>query len=126
MCLFKTKNLLDSFKHAINGIVYVFKHERNLQIHFVLAIIVLIFAVLLRLSSFEWIIIVFCISLMFFAEMVNTALEAHMDFHVGEEYSSVAKNVKDIAAGAVLFCAMGVSIIGLIIFLPKIYNLFLL
>jgi diacylglycerol kinase (ATP) len=53
-------------------------------------------------------------------EMVNTALEAVVDL-VTEEYRPLAKKAKDTAAGAVLISAIMAAVIGLIIFLPKIF-----
>ena len=56
-------------------------------------------------------------------ELVNTAVEAVVDL-VTEEKKPLAKIAKDTAAGAVLFAAIVSVIIGCIIFLPYLLELF--
>jgi diacylglycerol kinase len=123
MSLYKAKNFFESLSFAVNGIIYALKTQRNLKIHFVIAVLILILSYVLQLQLFEWSIIVFCIVLMFFSEMTNTVVETIIDLHYGDEYSQIAKNAKDVAAGAVLICAAGVAIVGTIIFLPKMIQM---
>lgn len=120
MSLYKTKNFFHSLKFALAGLHLALKTQRNLRIHFVIALIVLILGLFLKLSAIEWAIIVFCIILIFFAEMTNTAIESLIDLYCGDNCSQIAKDTKDIAAGAVLCSAVGVGVIGMLIFVPKI------
>ena len=53
-------------------------------------------------------------------ELVNTAIENVVDL-VTMEKKPKAKIAKDVAAGAVLVSAIFSAIIGLIIFIPKIF-----
>jgi diacylglycerol kinase len=119
----KAKNLLESFNYALNGIEYALKTQRNLRIHSVIAVLVIILASLLNLHNIEWAIIVLCIALVYFAELSNTALEVLMDSYYGDKYSELAKNAKDIAAGSVFSCAIFSIIVGMLIFIPRILDI---
>ena len=77
---------------------------------------------ILKVSIIEWGILVLVISMVLALEMINTAIERCVDL-VTKEYKELAKNAKDIAAGAVLVMSMFSVVIGIIIFLPKIMNL---
>ncbi|MEW5822454.1 MAG: diacylglycerol kinase family protein [Cyanobacteriota bacterium] len=119
MSIYKAKNFVESLKFATNGIICALKTQRNLKIHFIIALLILILSYLLKLEYLEWSVIIFCIVLMIFSELINTVVEAIIDVHYGDEYSHIAKNAKDVAAGAVLICAIGVAVVGTMIFLPK-------
>ena len=67
----------------------------------------------------EWCILVLVIGMVIALEMVNTALERCVDL-VTKDYKELAKNAKDVAAGAVLVMSMFSVVIGILIFLPKI------
>ena len=54
------------------------------------------------------------------AEGFNTAIERLVDL-VSPDFHPVAGDVKDVAAGAVLICAIAAAIIGMIIFIPYFY-----
>lgn len=107
---------------AFNGIKKAFQTERNLRFHFFVAIIVTFLGIILSLSILEWVGILFCIGLVICAELFNTAIEKLVDL-VSPQFDKKAGLVKDISAGVVLFAAIISIIIGLIIFLPKIYIL---
>ena len=114
--------LIKSFAYAWEGIRSCFQSEPNFRIHSVLAIVVLVFSMLFKISTVEWIAVCFCIAFVVTMEMLNTAIEklcdvTHKDFHSG------IKKVKDIAAGAVLGAAFFSLITGIVIFLPKIISL---
>jgi len=74
------------------------------------------------LSNFEWTVLVLAIALVLSLEMINSAIEYMVDL-VSKDYNPVAGKVKDVAAGAVLIAAIFAIIIGLIIFIPKIFKL---
>ena len=119
----KAKKLEDSFKHAFEGIESSFKSERNMKIHFVLMIIVIVLGLLFKINIYEWLICIILFGLIISLELVNTAIETVVDM-VMPKIDERAKLAKDIAAGAVLSSAIAAAIIGLIIFLPKIIYLF--
>ena len=91
-----------------------------MRIHLTAAILVTAAGTLLRISAVEWIICLILFGLIMSLEMVNTAQEAAVDL-VTQEQQPLAKMAKDAAAGAVLVSSMMAAIIGLIIFLPKIF-----
>ena len=78
---------------------------------------VIIAVIVLGITRTEWIMVVMCIGTVIAAELFNTAIEKLVDL-VSPERHPVAGRVKDIAAGAVLICAVAAAIIGLIIFIP--------
>ena len=112
--------LIFSFKYAFEGIITTIKEERNMFIHFLIAIIVVITGVYVRLSLNEWFICLLLFALVFSLELINTAIENTVDL-VTTKKNKKAKLAKDAAAGAVLIAAIFASIIGIIIFLPKFF-----
>ena len=116
------KRLRKSFGYAFKGIDDVIKHEPNMKIHVVVAILVVIMAFILKVSIIEWIILVLLIGAVLAAETINTTIEILVDMYT-KEYDEKAKIVKDTAAGTVLILAITSAIIGLIIFIPKIIYL---
>lgn len=111
------RKYLRSFGYAIEGTITASK-EQNFKSHVVSAIIVMLAGYLTGLSRIEWYIVLLLIALMFALEMINTAIERVVDL-ASPEIHPLAKQAKDIAAGAVLVFALFSAIIGLLIFLPK-------
>ncbi|KLV27313.1 diacylglycerol kinase [Niallia circulans] len=112
---------LSSFRLAILGILTAIKQERNVKIHLVITILVIVLGLLNDLSKQEWMLIAFCIGLVISLELINTAIERVVDL-VTSEYHPLAKEAKDIAAGAVFVAAILSIVIGGIIFIPKIWS----
>lgn len=106
-----------SFRFAVEGILAALR-EQNLKFHFVSAIIVVIAGIATGLSAVEWSIIILIITAVIGAELFNTAIERVVDL-ASPEIHPLAKQAKDVAAGAVLVFALASVIIGLLIFLPK-------
>ena len=96
----KTKKLINSFKYASEGFLISFKRERNMKIHIFIMILVIIAG-----------------------ELFNTAIEATVDIAMPYK-DKRAKLAKDVSASAVLVLAIASAIIGGIIFIPKILNVF--
>lgn len=110
------------FSYAWNGLSTVLKRERNFRIHIFAAILVVSVGLLVKLSPIEWLIICLTITIVLVTEIVNSAIEKTIDYISKDEHPD-AKNIKDMAAGAVLIAAIASIIIGVIIFLPKISHL---
>lgn len=106
-----------SFGYAFRGIITSFE-EQNMKFHGFAACIVVLCGFLTGLKIEEWLILILTISLVFGAEMINTAIESVVDL-TSPDVHPLAKRAKDVAAGAVLVFAITSVIIGLIIFLPK-------
>ncbi len=114
---------IKSFKYAISGLKILFKNEHNSRIHFVAMILAITSGIILKISLNEWISVVFSIGIVFITETLNSAIESISDF-VSPEYQPLIKNTKDFSAAAVLIAACSSIIVGCIIFLPKIYNIY--
>lgn len=116
----KKTSLFHSFSYAISGVIHTIRHERNMKIHCTAAVLVIAFSFFFRLSAVEWLFILFAVGGMFSLELINTAIERTVDLCT-EDFHLLAKQAKDIAAGAVIVYAILSVIIGCIIFLPKIF-----
>lgn len=116
------KKLIRSFGYAFKGIGYATTTQLNFRVHLVAALAATSLGIGLHISTNEWVWIILCITLVLVAEMFNTAIEFLTDL-VSPGYHPKAGHVKDIAAGAVLLCAIFALITGVIIFGPKIETL---
>jgi diacylglycerol kinase (ATP) len=114
--LAEVKSLAKSFRNAIAGVAYCIKNERNMRIHLTVTAYVLVFSAFYHLTGTEYILLAGAICLVLFAEAVNTAIEAVVNMHT-QCYDSLARIAKDVAAGAVLICAVVAAVIGCILFL---------
>lgn len=115
----KKEPFAKSFGHACSGIFTGITKERNMKIHLIATMLVVIAGFLLHISIIEWYICLILFGLIMALELVNTAVEAVVDL-VTEERKPLAKIAKDTAAGAVLIAAIMAAIIGCMIFFPKI------
>ncbi|MCF0255229.1 diacylglycerol kinase family protein [Bacteroides heparinolyticus] len=118
------KKQLYGFGYAWKGIRCCIGKEQNLSFHLIAAIIVVIAGFILSITKIEWTIVILCIGVVIAAELFNTAIERLVDL-VSPQQHPIAGKVKDIAAGAVLVCAVTAAIIGLIIFVPYLTRFFL-
>ncbi len=117
------KKQIQSFGHAFKGMAYVIRTQRNMRIHLVAAVAVVVAAFWFSISSLEWLAIILCIGLVLAAESFNTAIELLVD-KISPDYDKQAGRIKDIAAAAVLFCAIASLLIAALIFIPKIISIF--
>lgn len=113
--------LYKSFGYAFTGILSALKSERNLVIHFVIMSLVITFGFMFEISVLEWIICMIMFALVISAELFNTAFEMLVDM-TEPNVNKKAKFCKDVAAGTVLFNATIAFIVGLMIFIPYIFN----
>ena len=111
----KPTSSLDSLNFCIEGIIYAFRHEKHVRYHYGIAALALIVSLVLKLPAVEFALLAISIVILLFAEMVNTAIEEVVNLVVGDEYHQLAKNAKDISAGAVLISSIGVIIMGYMI-----------
>lgn len=115
------KRLTNSFKYAFEGILQAYVGEQNLKIHTVIAVLVIIFGFILKISYTEWLVCLVLIGLVLMAEFFNTSIEYLVDL-TSPEIHPLAKATKDTASAGVLMMAIISAIIGLIIFIPKLIN----
>ena len=116
------QGIIKAFNAAIEGIIYTFKSERNMKIHYCLAVLVFVASLFFGLNRFEMILLVFAISLVIIAEMFNTAIEKTIDM-ITDEYHVLAKIAKDVAAGGVLIAALNAVVVGYLLFYNKLTEL---
>jgi undecaprenol kinase len=114
----KASRFFHSFQFAVQGIGAALKREQNMRLHFLAALVVIGAGIWSGLSKGEWIIVLLLIGGMVALEMMNSAIERVVDL-ASPDIHPLAKEAKDIAAGAVLVFAAASAIIGLLIFIPK-------
>ncbi|MBQ8889495.1 MAG: diacylglycerol kinase family protein [Bacteroidaceae bacterium] len=108
---------IKSFGYAFKGIGSLLKKEHNAWIHCSAIVLVTIAGFYFGITPTEWCIVVLCFGIVLAAEGFNTAIERLVDL-VSPDYHPIAGDVKDVAAGAVLICAIAAAIVGFIVFLP--------
>jgi len=119
----KNRSFLSGLRHALEGVKEAVKSERSMRIHVAMAALVVVFGFLLNISRTEWIACISLFGLVIGAELGNTALETAVDI-CSPQHDPRAKRVKDIAAAAVLAVALAAAVVGLLIFVPKIWKVF--
>ena len=119
----KNRTLVASMEFAITGIITAFKEERNMRKHMISAILAIIAGTVFRISVTEWLFLLLEIFLVITFEIINSAIENVVDLASNYHFSMLAKNAKDMAAGAVLIISGYAVLTGLIIFVPKIIAL---
>ncbi|MGO0078288.1 diacylglycerol kinase family protein [Streptococcus suis] len=118
----KNRELIASLEFAVTGLLTAFKEERNMKKHLASAILVVLAGLIFQVSVTEWLFLLLSISLVIAFEIVNSAIENVVDLASDYHFSMLAKNAKDMAAGAVLFVSGFAVLVGLMIFVPKIWD----
>ena len=118
------KKQIRSFGYAWKGICHGISREQNLRFHLCVGLLTLAAGIVFDLSRTDWIAVVLCIGLVIAAELVNSAIERVVDLASPEQHP-LAGQAKDLAAGAVLVCAMVAVIVGILVFLPYLRRFFL-
>ncbi|WBL13855.1 diacylglycerol kinase family protein [Sutcliffiella sp. NC1] len=102
--------------------MYVLKKERNIKIHIIIAIFMILLSLYLNISKIEWVVLFLIIGGMVVIEIINTAIENVVDL-VTEDFHPLAKIAKDVAASAALVFAVVAVVVGIILYLPYIVQL---
>ncbi|MCR6513490.1 MAG: diacylglycerol kinase [Clostridium chrysemydis] len=118
----KLKKIVDSFNHAIDGVIYTVRTQRNMKIHMIATLLILASCLFFDVSKIEFLILAVTITMVIGAEMINTAIEAVVDMNTNY-YHPLAKIAKNVAAGAVLLTAVNALVVGYLIFWDKLSNL---
>jgi diacylglycerol kinase len=113
---------MKSVTHAWRGVCIFFKTTQNSWVQGSCFLLEIILAIIFHISNTEWILVILSGGLLLVAEAFNTAIEIDIDL-TSPEYHPYARDTKDVAAGAVLLMATLTTIVGFIIFLPKIFHL---
>ena len=119
----KNRDFISSLEFAITGIFTAIKEERNMRKHALSALVAILAGLVFRISATEWLFLLMAVFLVIALEIVNSAIENVVDLASNYHFSMLAKNAKDMAAGAVLVVSCYALITGMIVFIPKIWNL---
>jgi diacylglycerol kinase (ATP) len=119
MTMRRAPTIIDSFNFAFEGIIHVLRTQRNLRIHFGIAFVVLVLALVVNVTKLELIALLISVTFVLIAEMLNSALEAAID-NPTTSLDTMAKLAKDIAAGAVLIAAVNAVAVGYLVFAGKV------
>lgn len=111
--------LRESFNYAIEGIIDALKTERHMKVHAGMTFIVVILCILYGVTKQEIIALTVVISMVWMAELLNTAVENSIDI-VCKAYHPLAKKAKDVAAGAVLVTSVNAAVVGYLVFHDKL------
>jgi diacylglycerol kinase (ATP) len=111
----RSPSIFDSFNFAAEGVIHALRTQRNLWIHFAVAVGVLIAALAFGVTRIELMVLLLAITFVLVAELVNTAIEAAVDV-ASTSFDPMAKLAKDIAAGAVLIAALNAVAVGYLVF----------
>ncbi|OUN89195.1 diacylglycerol kinase family protein [[Collinsella] massiliensis] len=104
-----------SFGYALEGFVTAVTTERNIKVQLCVGAAAVVAGVVLRIDALSWVLVVLCIGLVIFAELVNTAIEAIVDLAT-QELHPLAKRAKDIAAASVFTLSITAAVVGVIVF----------
>ena len=123
MSKFKAQGFRNTFKNARKGIRLAVRSERNIRVHLICAIFVLLLGMLLELSVTKFCILLLTIAMVVSMEMINSAIEFSLDAVFHNRYSKLVGMAKDISAGAVMFVTIVAIVIGCLIFVPVVIDL---
>lgn len=115
----KSRDILDSVNFALEGIVYAVRHERNVKIHFVAAVAVLVGCLVLPLEPLAVLVALGATCLVLVAELLNTAVESVVNMTI-EGHHPLARIAKDVAAAAVLVAAFYSLAVAWLVLLPAL------
>src|SRR5438270_5743528 len=115
----RAPGVFESFNFAFEGIIHVLRTQRNMRIHFAIAVGVLVFALIVDVTKLELIALLISIAFVLIAEMLNSAVEAAIDIAT-TEFDPMAKLAKDVAAGAVLIASTNAIAVGYLVFSGKV------
>ncbi len=111
-----------SFRYALEGFVTAVTTERNIKVQLAVGVAAVIAGFTLRIDGLSWVLVILCIGLVIFAELVNTAIEAIVDLAT-QELHPLAKRAKDIAAASVFTLSITSAIVGAIVFIRAFLQL---
>ena len=114
------KRLYEKFRYAFNGLIYGLKNDSSILIQFSIMFIVVIISLVLKISTYDFIIVLVVSGVMIAIEYLNTTIELLSDYSCNNEYSETIKHIKDMSAAAVLVMSFFAAIVGIIIFIKYI------
>ena len=119
--MIKIARLIKSFQYAIRGLVKVFREEQNLRVQTLAGIFAFVLAWYFQVTAVEWCLLIIVSALVLLMEIVNSAIERVADV-LKPRIHTYVKEVKDIMAAAVMLASGLAIVVGLIIFLPRLFT----
>lgn len=119
----KNKHFIASLEFALQGIKTVFKEERNMRTHVFMGIVAIIAGFIFKLVISEWLWLLLAIFLVLAMEIINTVFENVVDMVTDFHFHPIGKKIKDMAAGVVLLTTGFAVIVGVLLFIPKIWQI---
>ncbi len=113
-------NRIKSVGFALRGALLLIRTEASIKIQVAIALMMTGAGFYFGISKTEWILQILCISMVLGVEGMNTAVEKTADF-MHPEFDEKIGFIKDISAGAVMLVSIGATIVGCIIYMPKIF-----
>lgn len=117
----KSRNVIESFTFAIQGLLHALRHERNMRIHASTSLLVFLLGLSIGLTRVEMTILVLLLAFVICLELVNTAIEAVVDL-ISPAKHPLAAVAKNVAAGAVFVAASISVIVGYLLFFERLAN----
>ncbi|MBI1883935.1 MAG: diacylglycerol kinase [Chlamydiae bacterium] len=102
---------VQSLNNAAEGLIFVFKSQRNMKVHFIFCLVVLLGSMFLKIHFHDFLFLAFAMTFVLVTEMVNTSLELMMDM-ISESYHPLIRVAKDVSAGAVLIATLNALIVA--------------
>ena len=118
--IFRLRGLGESLSLAVKGIVYLVLYHRNMRIIFMSGVAAILCGFIFKLRGIEVVALSVTVTLVFMAEIFNTAIELLMDM-LHEDYHVKIKVIKDIAAAVVLLTALNALAVGYVLFVRKMF-----
>jgi diacylglycerol kinase len=116
---FSLRERIKSATHAWRGIGILLRTTHNAWGHIFFGLLAVYLGFVLKISTTEWLFLVFAIGLVLITETINTSIEIDLDLTSPQPHPH-ARDSKDVAAAAVLLSVFTAIVVGAIIFLPKI------
>lgn len=122
---FQSKSFMKSAQHAFDGLYLAFRSQRNFRKHLYIASVVLLVAVLLKVSILSFCLLLLTNSLVLVLELLNSVFEFALDAYYKNKYSRLVKFAKDISAASVLLMAVTSMIVAFFILGDRVYQYYL-
>lgn len=122
---YKAPGFAGTVKNSFKGIRLALKSERNIRVHFIIAVLAVCFGIVLHFTPLEYCVLFIAIALVIVSEMMNSAIEFTLDAVFHNRYSKLVGMAKDIAAGAVMVATFISIGLGVLLFGGKLMCLFM-
>lgn len=120
---YKAPGFTGTFKNSFKGIRLALKSERNIRVHFIVAVLVMVGGILLKFTPAEFSLLLIAIAIVIIAEMMNSAIEFTLDAVFHNRYCKLVGMAKDIAAGGVMVATFISIAIGILLFGSKLLTI---